>query len=387
MPRDEEREMDRLDSNPWFAGRCRSWLLAVAAIAALAPAPAIAGEAPPEPAICRGPGFWGTHAGSEKGGVNIVEALLAEVGCLEVCGEVIDDTALNSADSAEEGLCLSPKAGPQLQLARLLLTQALNCVISTGDPACDPEAWAVCNAACVAGDDPETIGVCREYLDCQASGGTYDFGAGACQIGTCELLLAEGDGGIPCGPGYPACAEGYACVPTVGCDDAALVNGDLGLDFSDEEINASSSKKCNNASKTKCTIVGPNETLCTDPDGNESEGPESCNECTEGLICDFTEPVNCQGSELGGCVCFNTSDGDPACLQDAACGGLTFCASSADCGEGEVCAVDQCCPLPGGAFVGVCLSTGSEEVCTESGAPRSGRSGLGAATAASRSRR
>lgn len=230
---------------------------------------AFAGEPINGPTVCRGPGFWATHSGSEKNGENLAQELIDSVGCLEVCGEVIDSTGTNDADSAIEGLCGSPKAGGQVQLARQLLTSALNCIFSTGAPGCDPE-WSACNDACIA-NDPVLGATCRSYFSCVNDGGIYDSETGACQIGTCELI-AEGNGALPCGPGYDACPLDTECVPTIGCDDAELVSE--GFDFTGYAPQASSSKKCHVATRTRCAIVGVNEAECAT--GNESTEPELC---------------------------------------------------------------------------------------------------------------
>src|ERR1051326_9219444 len=86
--------------------------------------------------ICRTPGFWATHAGSEKGprSQNITLAVIqaTPTKSITICGECINDTALNDAASAVEAMCVSPRGDPTLQLARQLTAAALNCVISGG---------------------------------------------------------------------------------------------------------------------------------------------------------------------------------------------------------------------------------------------------------------
>lgn len=254
--------------------------LAILAFAVAAMVAAIPVSAQPpiqvEPSICRGAGFWSTHAGNEKGGANLTQELLTYAGCVEVCGEVIDSTAVNDADSALEGLCVSPKGGGQIQLARQLTAYALNCILSTGSPACgELEAWEVCNEACAVAD-PIFMGLCRSYFDCTNNGGLWEYDESGltpptCQTGTCELI-AEGIVQIPCGPGFDPCALGSECVPTIGCDDATLVSD--GFDFTAYEDWASSPKKCNQATKSRCAIVGVNEAECGS--GNKSTAPEAC---------------------------------------------------------------------------------------------------------------
>lgn len=263
----------------------------------------------PQPSICRGPGFWGTHAGNEKGNTNMVQTLLDEVGCLEVCGEIIDDTDIASADSAEEALCVSPKSGPQIQLARFLLTQALNCIVSTGEADCDPEAWAVCNAACEEGTDLETMQGCKAYLDCQANGGALDF-EGNCITGSCQLIeapLGEGNGEpLACGATV-SCPEGYSCVPTVGCDDAALVNEELEIDWSSGSVNSSSENKCKRANKSACAVVGAREAQCSS--GTRDEAESCCVSCGEACA----EQDAC----IAACEAFEGCDPEVACdFQD-----------------------------------------------------------------------
>jgi hypothetical protein len=73
-------------------------------------------------AICRTPGFWGTHAGTEKkGSQDITQAVITACGgSLEICGECINDTVpINNAASAVEAMCVNVKGAKRLQLARL----------------------------------------------------------------------------------------------------------------------------------------------------------------------------------------------------------------------------------------------------------------------------
>src|SRR5206468_1532862 len=90
------------------------------------------------PEICRTPGFFGTHGGKEKPrSQNITQALInAAGGCLNICGEIITNTTLNSADSAVEALCVSVRGDPFLQLVRQLTAASLNCVLSNGNSDC-----------------------------------------------------------------------------------------------------------------------------------------------------------------------------------------------------------------------------------------------------------
>jgi hypothetical protein len=157
--------------------------------------------------ICRTPGFWGTHAGTEKNrSVNITEAVLdcADGNCddhtandyVVICGEKIDSpdaypsdgtTDINDAASSTEALCVSVRGAQTLQLARQLTAAALNCLISGGGSACagSPSYSTVftnCNAVC-SSSSSTTIQktVCISELDCLNNGG--DFDGGLCSAG------------------------------------------------------------------------------------------------------------------------------------------------------------------------------------------------------------
>ncbi len=157
--------------------------------------------------ICRTPGFWGTHGGTEKSSsVNITDAVLdAFGGTLSVCGTIIDNTDVGNTHSALEAICVSPKGDSRLQLARQLTAAALNCGItnSTGTPGqCAPQdgtapcagvsiedVWNACNAACPTGTtaivDGHTIS-CIGAIDCFNNGGVFDPATGNCNdaVGT-----------------------------------------------------------------------------------------------------------------------------------------------------------------------------------------------------------
>jgi hypothetical protein len=210
---------------------------------------------PPEcgTAICRTPGFWGTHAGTEKGNsVNITAAVIdcVDGNCsdhtandfLMVCGEKIDSpdtnpvdgtTDVNDAASSTEALCVPVKGAQILQLARQLTAAALNCVISGGGADCAgtgiyTAVFSNCNTACASGTaTKDQVTACISQLDCLNNGG--DFNGGLCEPG---------------GPGN--------------CHERVLVNESLGLNFEPPGA-AGSSNACNDANKTSCTVVGPNE--------------------------------------------------------------------------------------------------------------------------------
>ncbi len=133
---------------------------------------------------CRTPGFWATHAcpdvadgnrddDCEKGNsINITQRVIdAAGGCLEICGERITDTDVDSANSALEAMCVSVGGVSERQLARQLTAAALNCVMSGGGPTCAglsiEAAFADCNLACESGGTSGTRSVdeCITLID------------------------------------------------------------------------------------------------------------------------------------------------------------------------------------------------------------------------------
>jgi hypothetical protein len=227
--------------------------------------------------ICRTPGFWGTHGGTERdGSVNITQAVInAGGGCFEICGEIITNTALDSANSALEAMCVRVQGDSTLQLARQLTATALNCIMTNGNADCTgtgAEAlFQSCNAVCPGGDANQ-IGVCINALDCYNNGGTFDPATGSCKVGDC-LDDATGNDVGDCGTDQ-TCPLGSTCTPTPGnCHSAELCNTDLNLCF-DEGLKAGSSKACNAANGNTCQILQPNENLCAS--GLRQAAPESC---------------------------------------------------------------------------------------------------------------
>lgn len=314
--------------------RSAFFVVSVAAILALA-LPAAAQPLPFELPVCRDAGFWQTHAGTEKGSPNITQAVIDEAGgCIEVCGEVIDETSVDSADSALEGLCASPKAGGQIQLARQLLAAALSCVFSVGNPDC-LEGSSYCEEACADGINDSDDSLCLSYLQCTTAGGSWG-GPGVCLLGTCSIS------GLSCGIGYPPCDAGQTCVPLPGnCAKAPLVNDDL--DF-DPTPSASSSKACNNATKSACTIVGPKEANCAS--GESGTDPEECT-CPDATC---GSPTVCNEGQ----DCFNFQTPEEACgvcSHNLPCD-VPSCTASSDCGPGGVCVINTCCGAGG-----VCTTT------------------------------
>ncbi len=210
-----------------------------------------------EAAICRTPGFWGTHAGTEKGShsVNITEAVIdcVDGNCLNhtagdfllICGEHIDSPDSDPADgttdtddaaSSTEAMCVPVKGASILQLARQLTAAALNCIISGGGGDCAgtplyTTVFGDCNSKCSSGTATKAeLTACISQLDCLNNGGS--FNNGVCTKG------GEGN-----------------------CHERPLVNETLGLDF-DPPGPAGSSNACNAATDTECTVVGPLESSC-----------------------------------------------------------------------------------------------------------------------------
>jgi len=109
--------------------------------------------------ICRTPGFWGTHAGTEKRkSTDLAQAVIDYAGGLiMVCGEPITTTDVPDVESSTEAICVAPSGEPKLQLARHLTAAALNCIVSGGGADCTgisigPD-WAAANDVCINGGD------------------------------------------------------------------------------------------------------------------------------------------------------------------------------------------------------------------------------------------
>ena len=119
-------------------------------------------------AICRTPGFWGTHAGTEKNrSQNITQAVIdAGGGSLSICGQTIDNTLPGNPNSAVEAMCVKVQGDSRRQLARQLTAAALNCIVSGAGADCVglpaiADTFATCNANCLGGD----ISGCIEAID------------------------------------------------------------------------------------------------------------------------------------------------------------------------------------------------------------------------------
>lgn len=191
---------------------------------------------------CRTPGFWGTHACpcsgtptgapapsqfcEKNGAVNYTQTVIdAAGGCLEICGEKISNTCLDSADSAVEAMCVEVAGVSARQLARQLMAAALNCVVSGGGATCSG------------------ISIASVFNDCQLvceSNGTQ----GSRSIGDCIDAIDAFNNGLG-----------------TGCHDRSLCNPEVpGLQAicNDQPPNpAGSSGECNAAKgeSNDCTVI------------------------------------------------------------------------------------------------------------------------------------
>ncbi|MHC4688003.1 MAG: hypothetical protein ACYTEW_27455, partial [Planctomycetota bacterium] len=270
-----------------------------------------------EEEICRTPGFWGTHACRqliEDGQIvaefcdyekdnpknpahNLTQAVIdAASGCLEVCGEVITNTAMFSADSALEAICSTGSNGMVNaalgynvnQLSRQLTAAALNCVIS-GDTSGTCAGISIqpifteCNNLCesffVNGNNANANGLSVseciiDRIDCFNNGGQWNELVG-CYTGTCP------DGTL-CGEDAGGCADGSECDTSGSCHDRELCNPaiDVCLDANKAGIDcdapdapevcygkhgpAGSGKACNAVKQRgdECLILEPWELNC-----------------------------------------------------------------------------------------------------------------------------
>ncbi len=191
-------------------------------------------------AICRTPGFWGTHGGEEQPrSQNITQAVIDAGGGLSICGESIINTDVDDASSAIEATCIHVKGKIERQLARQLTAAALNCIISGGGADCSGTAlyssiFSSCNDICAdknsGADVPRSdMTACIAHIDCLNNGGI--FGEGIC----------DGDSG---------------------CHEATLVNEALGLDF-EPPGPAGSSDACQEANQNACGVLNIDEGECS----------------------------------------------------------------------------------------------------------------------------
>jgi hypothetical protein len=116
--------------------------------------------------ICRTPGFWGSHAGTEHPrSTNLTQLVIdAAGGSLDICGQTITNTDVGNMMSALEAMCVKVQGVQRRQLARQLTAAALNCVISGGGADCSDTSvealFAEANAACAANS-----GNLSQYID------------------------------------------------------------------------------------------------------------------------------------------------------------------------------------------------------------------------------
>jgi hypothetical protein len=235
-------------------------------------------------AVCRTPGFWGTHAREnfKPRSRNITQKVIDTCGDLSICGECISETVpINDEASAVEATCVSITGTQRLQLARQLTAAALNCCITNGSSVCtELSPWesefSYCNSAC-QGQSSADYQICIDKLDCLNSGGNIKRVVDSkvqCQTGTCEPTL---DGSIPCGKNLDPCpVETYCESLENTCHTAVLgicANGTICTsanttlnaydkpicDSDDSECNpgpAGSNRDCNAAIGNSCNIFG-----------------------------------------------------------------------------------------------------------------------------------
>jgi hypothetical protein len=116
--------------------------------------------------ICRTPGFWGSHAGTEHPRATDLTQLVIDAagGSLDICGQTITNTDVGNMMSALEAMCVKVQGVQRRQLARQLTAAALNCVISGGGADCSDTSvealFAEANAACAANS-----GNLSQYID------------------------------------------------------------------------------------------------------------------------------------------------------------------------------------------------------------------------------
>ena len=218
---------------------------------------------------CRTPGFWGTHACPEvpttlastcekSGSQNITQQVIdAAGGCLEICGERITNTALDSADSALEAICVNVAGVSERQLARQLTAAALNCVMSGGGSSCAGVSiepfFAECNRVCAGTAGTLTVEECIDAIDCWNNGG-HPQADGGCR--------SDGED----------------------CHQAPLCNPSLGLCFT-EAAPAGSSSACGKAKRVtrSCTVIEANSQKSP---ANEQGCAFGIKEAEESCACD-----------------------------------------------------------------------------------------------------
>lgn len=247
--------------------------------------------------VCRTPGYWKVHGCGEAGGLtgcekrtarNVTQLVINDCGgCLDVCGDIIDSTALGDADSVLEAMCINVSGDPILQLVRQLTAAALNCCVSGGGDACDgisiDAVFDACNTACTSGETTADIGGgsfnCIGAIDCFNNGGTFNQDlAGDCQTGRCwdnSAACSSGDthlcgGPNPAGPTCVAFAETCHTAEFGFCSDGSVcTEADPDCPTGSCSFNrgpAGSSNACSAA----------NENLCYAIEGDFDAGTEAC---------------------------------------------------------------------------------------------------------------
>lgn len=118
---------------------------------------------------------------AKKDEVSIINLFPPGVEGLSICGQVIDvkDPSSSNIASAIQALCVSPNDDSRHQLARQLTAASLNCIASSGGPACEGisigAVFTSCNTDCA---DPNTqsdrVSLCIEQVDCFNNGGVWN---------------------------------------------------------------------------------------------------------------------------------------------------------------------------------------------------------------------
>jgi hypothetical protein len=203
--------------------------------------------------ICRGPGFWQTHSGYEKG-ANIGQEVLDTGGTIEnVCGFDVDSYDDNDIGSILEALCIRVQGIQERQLLRQLLTARLNCQISEGGDCSDifsrfsDVSITTCNNLCAGAplpENPPTVEECIDALACFNGGGRFE--EGVCSKGTCD-----DDGATLCEEDED-CDEGEDCVrfaDSCAREDICTEDLETPADTCPQWHPASSPKTCRDARK------------------------------------------------------------------------------------------------------------------------------------------
>jgi len=213
--------------------------------------------ATPGEEFCRTPGYWGTHAGTEKQcSQDITKAVLDAGGPITICGESIRTTALEDAGSAVEAICVSVQGEQTRQLARQLTSTALNCIVSDiaagRNPLLNPTCSQVsigaifqeCNAVCTGAATTHTVGQCIDLLDCFNNGFAPNPTTNKCGL-TSGTSCHDRD--------FPSCTLLHLPNCSLPVKDKCFA----------KEGNAGSSDKCNAARDNDCIVLASGEANCT----------------------------------------------------------------------------------------------------------------------------